>query len=538
MHERIRSLVIVGGGTAGWIAAAYLSKALQRYVDITVIEAATIPKIGVGEATVPNLQRVLFDYLEIPEFEWMRQCNASLKTAVKFVNWARPPANGESDHFYHTFGLLPNCDNIPLSHYWFFRHSLGDPTSYHYACLKEPPLLDAKLSPVYLDGRRATKYAWHFDAHLVAEYLKNVAVQKLGVHHVVDEIEHVLLDDRGFIKSVQTKSRRTVEGELFVDCSGFRGLLINQALGEPFIDMRDHLLCDSAVAAPILHDDEKNGIEAYTSAIAMRSGWTWKIPMLGRFGSGYVFSSKFATMDEAARDFCALWNIKEDSIPLNKIRFRVGRNRRAWVANCVSIGLSSCFLEPLESTGIYFITASVFQLAKHFPDRSFDPKLIARFNREIEFMFDDSRDFIQAHYVISPREDTPFWRANKHDLHLSDNFKEKMEMYEAGLPVNVPTTSEESYYGNFEFEFRNFWTNHSYYCIFSGLGFNPTRVMPALLYKSESRQRVEPMFEEIARTQSYLVSTLPRMHEWLRCLHYDSTVLQTAERHKGVAAGS
>ncbi len=520
MDDAIRRVVILGGGTAGWMTASYLSKALQGKVHVTVLEAATIPKIGVGEATVPNLQRAFFDFLEIPEEEWMRECNAAFKTAVKFINWRAPgDGSGQSNHFYHPFGLLPNCDGLPLSHYWVMRHLAGDKTPYDYACFKEPAMMDALRSPKHLDGRRATNYAWHFDANLVADFLKRFSVTKQGVTHVVDELGEVVKDDRGFITALKTKSGREIPGDLFVDCSGFRSLLINKAMEEPFVDMSNYLLCDSAVAAPVPNDDAKCGVEPYTSSIAMKSGWTWKIPMLGRFGSGYVFSSKFASMDEASRDFCNLWGLDERKVELNRIRFRVGRNRRAWVKNCVGIGLSSCFVEPLESTGIYFIYAAIFQLAKHFPDKRFDPTLIDRFNREVETMFDDSRDFIQAHYVVAPRTDTPFWVANKHELTLSDSFQEKLAMYKAGLPINMPIADEQSYYGNFEAEFRNFWTNGSYYCIFAGLGLVPERPLPALLYKPASRRKAETLFAEVARHQAELVRTLPSTYEYLQHLH-------------------
>ena len=196
----------------------------------------------------------------------------------------------------------------------------------------------------------------------------------------------------------------------------------------------------------------------------------------------------------------------------------MGRNRRAWVKNCVGIGLSSCFLEPLESTGIYFIYAAIYHLAKHFPDKTFDPVLIDRFNKEIETMFDDCRDFIQAHYVVSPRMDTPFWRANK-EVHLSDNIQEKMATYKAGLPVNQPISDEGSYYSNFEAEFRNFWTNGSYYCIFGGLGLVPEKPMPALRHRKDSQARAEPLFSQIKRQQNELLSTLPTNYEYLKQLH-------------------
>jgi tryptophan halogenase len=515
----IKNIVILGGGTAGWMSACYLSKALEGTVRVTLMESKVIPRIGVGEASVPNLQRAFFDYLGIAEDDWMRCCNAAFKTSIKFVNWQAPPENGKSNHFYHPFGLLPNCEGVPLSHYWLLRRRAGDDEPFDYACFKEPPVMDAKLSPRYLDGRKAANHAWHFDAHLVADFLRDFAVSKQGVRHIVDDFEGATKDANGFITSLKTKSGRTVEGDFFIDCSGFRSLLINEAMEEPFIHMNDHLLCDSAVASAIPNDDEKNGIEPYTSAIAMDSGWTWKIPMLGRFGSGHVYSSRFSTVDEAGLAFCKLWNLDPDKTQLNKIRFRVGRNRRAWVKNVVGIGLSSCFLEPLESTGIYFTYASNFFLSKYFPDKSFDPVLIDRFNQEIETMFDDCRDFIQAHYVVSPRMDTPFWRANKEELTLSDNFKEKLETYKAGLPVNQPATDEGSYYTNFESEFRNFWTNGSYYSIFGGLGVVPEKPMPALRHKRDAQAKAAPLFAEVKRQQRELLATLPTTYEYLKHLH-------------------
>ena len=288
-------------------------------------------------------------------------------------------------------------------------------------------------------------------------------------------------------------------------------------MAEPFIDMNDHLLCNRAVATAIPYDDAAEGVEPYTSAIAMSSGWSWRIPLLSRFGSGYVYSGEFATDDEAIREFCAMWHLDPDTTPLNKIRFRVGRNRRSWVKNCVSIGLASCFLEPLESTGIYFTYAAVYQLVKHFPDLRFDATLIERFNKQIETVFDDTRDFIQAHFYFSPRTDTPFWRANK-ELRLTDSIKEKVAMYKAGLPVNAPNTDERGYYGNLDTEFDNFWTNGSYYCIFAGLGMLPDQPLPLLAHRPDAISAADEVFDRIQQRQQQLVATLPSNFEYLRRL--------------------
>lgn len=516
--ERLRRVVILGGGTAGWMAASYLQRVFEGKIRTTLLEAPSIPRIGVGEATVPNLQRVFFDRLGLAEDDWMRECNAGFKMAVKFVNWRKVDHHARQNHFYHSFGLIPTVDSIPLSQYWVRRRTRGHQEPVDYACYQEPPLMDAKLGPRFRNGNRATWYAWHFDASLVADFLKRVAVG-WGVEHVLDELESVERWPNGYIKALHTKQGRVIDGDLFIDCSGFRSLLIGKTLGEPFLDMQDHLLCDSAVATAVPHDDARHGVEPYTSAIAMRYGWTWKIPMLGRFGSGYVYSSRFCSEGDAAEDFCRLWRLDPDKTELNSVRFRVGRNRRAWVDNCVSIGLSSCFVEPLESSGIYFIYAAIYQLAKHFPDRTFSPILRDRFNREIEFMFDDTRDFIQAHYLASTRDDNAFWLANKNDLKLSDAICDKLETYKAGLPLAVPVADENAYYSHFETEFRNFWTNSSYYCIWAGMGLVPERPLPTLLLRARSLALAETAFSDVKRKQADLLARLPSNYELLRRLH-------------------
>ena len=519
MSNNIKKIVILGGGTAGWMSASYLAKALQGTAQITLVESKTIKKIGVGEATVPNLQKVFFDYLGLKEEEWMPQCNASFKTAVKFINWKTGGLQGKTDHFYHPFGLLPDCDGIPLSHYWL-RNWQAQKTklAFDYACFKEPVMMDAKLAPRLMNGERATQYAWHFDAHLVAAFLCKFATSQLHVTQIIDDFVRADRDEDGFISSIRLQSGQVIEGDLFIDCSGFRKLLINQVLGEPFIDMNDHLLCDSAIATAIPHDDQRFGIEPYTSAIAMQAGWTWKIPMLSRFGSGYVYSSQFISEDQAINEFCQLWHLNPNQTQLNKIRFRVGRNRRAWVKNCIGIGLSSCFLEPLESTGIYFTYAALYHLVNHFPDKNFNPTIINQFNQEIESMFDDTRDFIQTHFYFSPRTDTEFWRANK-SLVLTDNIQKKIALYHAGIPINPPITNEQNYYNNFAAEFRNFWTNGSYHCIFSGLGVFPENNLPLLSHKPTSIALSERIFDNIKNKQNALLHSLPTNYAFLCHLH-------------------
>jgi hypothetical protein len=527
MDNRIKKVVILGGGTAGWMTASYLGKALGPDVDVTVLESPAIPRIGVGEATVPNLHRAFFSFLGIEEDEWMREVNASFKMGVRFINWrtegdgqSTPRTfNGQPDHFDHLFGLLPNHEQMPLSHYWAYKRELGlTDEPYDYACYRESPILDAKLAPRQQDGTSWTNYAWHFDAALVADFLRRFATERMGVTHVEGKMTEALRDSRGYVTGLRTEAGPIIEGDLFIDCSGFRSLLMNQVMEEPFLDMSDHLVNDRAVATQIPHDDAANGVEPFTSSIAMRSGWSWKIPMLGRFGTGYVYSSQFTEKDEATEEFCRMWGLDPSEQDFNHVRFRVGRNRRSWVNNVVGIGLSSFFLEPLESSGIYFITAAIYQLAKHFPDKNFDPILVDRFNKEIEVMFDDTRDFIQAHFCLAPRNDSEYWRANK-EIALAPDIQEKIAMYRAGMAINMPVTDEATYYENFDAEFHNFWTNASYYSIFAGLNFLPEHALPALTYRADAAYRADHLFDKIKSRQRELLETLPTMYEYLCRLH-------------------
>jgi tryptophan 7-halogenase len=251
-----------------------------------------------------------------------------------------------------------------------------------------------------------------------------------------------------------------------------------------------------------------------------------------------VFSSKLTTRDQATRELRELWGLPE-SQPLNQIKFRTGRNRRSWVKNCVGIGLSSCFLEPLESSGIYFIYAAIYQLVKHFPDRTFDPRLADRFNDAIAHMFDNSRDFVQCHYFLTQRDDTEFWRVNQRELKKSDAILETIETYKAGLPVStvVSDAGVAHYYNNFDYEFRNYWPNSSYYCILAGMGVLPERICPLIEHNPRAIEKAEGIFAEIKQRTDYLLTARPSMFEYLNMLHGSSEAGTSREDIRRAASG-
>jgi tryptophan halogenase len=502
--KRVRKIIIVGGGSSGWMAAAYLSKALNFNVSITLIESANIGRIGVGEATIPTIKEELFDFLGIPEEEWMSECKATYKLGIRFQNWKRPMAEG-GDHYYHNFGEIPSVQGIPLSHVWMYkRQQQGFSQPLDYACYHSSP--------------KAVHYAYHFDALLITNYLKKWSVAR-GLTHITDNIVGTELDEGGNIKALHGEGGQRYEADLYIDCSGFAGLLIEKALGEPKVTFHDSLLTDSAVAINIPDEPEVHGIRPYTTANAFSSGWTWEIPLYNRSGNGYVYSSAFQTPEDAERELRAWFGKKADKLEARHIKFVSGRRRRSWVKNCVSIGLSSSFLEPLESTGLYFVYAALYQLVACFPDKDIAPALRDKFNERVSYMVDDVRDFIVLHFCTSPRTDTPYWRANQHELKLPDTLKEVLQLQKAGIPIRRSYHGNDMLYASFEAGFDRFWTNSNFQSIFAGVDYLPKQVMPLLQHRPDIMLQAEHAFERIQRKTEQMMAQLPTQYEYLTALY-------------------
>lgn len=533
-QEAIKRVVIVGGGTAGWIAATYLHKLLRGKAEIVVIEAPAIGRIGVGEATVPSIKEEVFDVLGIPESEWMPVCNGSFKLGIRYENWKRPREEG-GDHFYHLFGELEDIDGLPLSHYWIRKKLLGQTdrpmASEAYVASH---LCEAMRSPIDRGGERHADYAYHFDAIVVGDFLGKWA-QERGVQHIAAEVTRAELDDRRWIAAVHTKDGQRITGDLFIDCTGFRGVLINQALEEPFVSYSDSLLCDRAVALNVPDDGE---LVPYTKATALKHGWVWQIPLQGRRGCGYVYSSAHVTPDEAERELVDLLGFEgNDEWPIRHIRMRVGRTQRAWVNNCVSIGLANSFIEPLESTGIYFSYAALYQLGKHFPTADMPRALRDSFNERIAYMVDDVRDFIVMHYCTSPRTDTPFWNTCNKELPIPDSLRQTLELWDAGVPIKT-SYSGNLLYSQFEASYDRFWTNSNYAAVLVGNGRLPQRPAPRLAFADSAIEHAEKRFAEIARKGASLVGSMPSHKEYLE-LQRDSKLngaaaVEGEQRRKGM----
>jgi hypothetical protein len=446
MDKRIRDILIVGGGTAGWLAATYLNRALGDTVKITLVESAVIGRIGVGEATIPTL-RFTMQFLGLREEDWMPRCGATFKTGVRFVNW-----KGTGDVYYHPFHERPETfvnpfggapywpglgEGFSVMHFWLAKTLRGETTEpFAYAVSPGPTLCDLKKSPRSMDDppRHEFPSAYHMDAALVAGYLREVATGR-GVNHLLDDVVDASLDERGFISQVNTKNNGALKADLYVDCTGFRALLINKALGEEFLDDRPSLFCDSAVAMPARNDGAKDGIPPYTQATALSAGWAWDIPLFNRRGTGYVYSSRFITKEQAEAELREYLGPAGEGMPPNHLKIRTGQSKRIWVNNCVSLGLAACFIEPLESTGIFLTEFELAMLLSYFPDRDFDSARSDAFNHAVKTIFEETRDFVLMHYVLSNREDTPFWRAVKEESVIPDSLKRKLEFFKTQFPI-------------------------------------------------------------------------------------------------------
>lgn len=520
MAPPIRKIVIVGGGTAGWLSAAYLNRAFGDRVEITLVESPRIGRIGVGEATVPTL-RSTFAFLGMKEEDWMPRCNATFKSAVRFNDWRKPHPGTEHHVYYHPFFTVPEpavpvYENsfhkrfgrgVSLAHFWTKLRLAGDPrvrSTFGDAGMALQRLCEENRAPKPLPGSDAPnprfRYAYHFDAALIAAYLRDLATGR-GVRHLFDEVQSVAVDPRGHIEKVVTASGAELHGELFLDCTGFRGLLINKALHEPFISAQDALLCDSAVALPA--DHHPDGIRPYTSASARGGGWIWEIPLFHREGSGYVYSSAFTSPGQAEghlRDFLGL---RDQGAEANHIRMRVGHNRRSWVNNCVAVGLSSCFVEPLESTTIALIEYQLALLVLHFPDADLDERRQARYNELMTSAFEDLRDFVVMHYCLTDRDDTEFWQAVR-EAPIPDSLQEKLVDY--AQSVIIPDGSQLRL-----FETRSLWA------ILSGMDFEFTKAPPAVELMHD--EAAWEMFQGIDAERELYAGSLPEHYEYLRALH-------------------
>lgn len=463
--QPLRRILIAGGGSSGWMTAALFARLFQGLYDVVLVESAEIGTIGVGEATIPAIKKYN-ELLGLDENEFITRTQGTFKLGIQFNGWL----NGQ-DSYIHGFGVIgQDWEWLRMHHYWLRAHELGragDFADYSIntaAALKnkflrsQPNMADSPLAHI--------AHAFQFDAALFAKFLSGYA-QDRGVRRREGKIVDVTLrPDDGFIQSVTMADGEVIEADLFIDCSGFRGLFINQALGVEFEDWSHWLPCNRAIAVPCQRSED---FTPYTRSTAHGAGWQWRIPLQHRTGNGHVFSTRF--MDDAEAEKILLANI--DGKPLAdpfKVDFKAGKRRQLWHKNCVAVGLAGGFLEPLESTSLHLVQSGIIRLVRLLPDGGFNPANVAEFNRQSDFEYERIRDFIILHYKATTRADTPFWDYCR-TMELPETLQRKIDLWMAN--------------GRIFREDEELFSEESWIQVFLGQGMIPRGYDPLVQIKSD-----------------------------------------------------
>lgn len=484
--NNIRSIAIVGGGTSGWMTAAALSKLIKPdYCQIRLIESEDIGTVGVGEATIPQIQ--LFNkLLDLDENEFVRKTQGTFKLGIQFVNWKKL-----GHKYIHAFGEVgKDMEGIQFYHYWLKMSQLGNVEelgNYTIGGLasdrgKFMRPFDAGNSPL-----STIAYAFHFDAGLYARFLREYSEARGVLRTEGKVVDTILRASDGFIESVQLASGERIDADFFIDCSGFCGLLIEQALKTGYEDWTHWLPCDRAWAVPCESVGEPI---PYTRSTAHSAGWQWRIPLQHRIGNGHVFSSKFMSEDEA----CSILLNNLDGKPLAEprlLKFVTGKRKKAWNKNCLAVGLASGFMEPLESTSLHLVQSTIARLMSFFPNKYFDQEDIDEFNRQNDFEVEKIRDFLILHYHATERNDSDFWNYCR-TMSIPEALTQKIEQFKKNGRIYRNSTE--------------MFNDLSWLEVMHGQGIHPRTYHPLVdrMTKDEIAQRLEGVRHVIEKSVDYM----------------------------------
>ena len=494
-QDRIRAITIVGGGSAGWMAAACLATYLGKSARVQLVESEEIGIVGVGEASVPHIRLFNGQWLGIDETEFVKRTHGTVKLGIEFNDWARI-----GDSYLHGFGAIGRAVGpLPFHQFWLKLQQQGRAAPLGAYSAQTVMAPQGKFAPGDRNAAPGSPvadiaYAYHFDATLYARFLREVAESR-GVQRIEGKI--VKLNQsagNGFVESLVLENGQVVDGELFIDCSGFRGLLIEETLKTGYVDWSHWLPCDRAMAVP---SEKVEPITPYTKATARDAGWQWRIPLQHRTGNGYVYSSKYISDDEAAATLLANLDGKALAEP-RPLRFTTGMRNKFWNKNVVALGLASGFLEPLESTSIYLAQSGITRLLSLFPKRDFSPLLSERYNRESAFEYERVRDFLILHYHATERTDTPFWNYCR-TMSVPDSLREAMDLFR--------------YDGRYFRNGEDFFALPSWVQVMVGQRIMPQSYHPIVDEMPENKlvEHVDGIRATLARA----VSTMPTHAEWI-----------------------
>lgn len=456
--QQMKTFVIVGGGTAGWISAAILSRALSHLpCNIRLIESPYIPSIGVGEATIPSMVDML-EYLKIPLADFVLKTNSSFKLAIKFCDW-----HTVGTHYWHPFGYVGSkIDGKPFYQHWLknkFNDGQSEFTDF------APAIALAKQNRFFIpDPKQPTNlssstYALHFDATLVAKYLSEYCQNK-GVKHTQGHIQDVGLDTEGNISHIVLENGEQINGDFFIDCSGQQALLLGKAMGIGYENWQHYLPVNKAVAA---QSAVLSPLPSYTTSTAHEHGWRWQIPLQNRTGNGYVYCDQYCT-DQQAQDLLTQ-QVGDFITEPRVISFTTGKRKKMWHKNCLAVGLSSGFLEPLESTSIYLIMKAMLNFVQTLPSKTLHQAPIDEFNRKMDHEYQCIRDFIILHYCETKRTDSPFWKMWQ-TLAIPESLQTKLELFRSQ--------------GQLFHDTDDLFASDSWYSVYEGMGVRPSEYDPII----------------------------------------------------------
>lgn len=500
----VKSVLIVGGGTAGWITAAYLARTLGAGaadgIRITLVESPEIATVGVGEGTFPTIRKTL-RRIGLDEATVVRECHATFKQGAKFVHWRGAPGSAMADHYLHSFQVTQEPTGLDLLPYWLLGVAGAD-VNWDEVNTPQKPVADASRAPKLIshpDYEAPLNYAYHFDAARLATCLQRQAVES-GVRHILDTVVAVNLDADGAIRSVATRANGALNADLFIDCTGFRAQLIGAALGVPYKSCRSILFCDTALTVQVPYERPDAPVASYTIATAHEGGWIWEIGLANRRGVGNVYSSAHLTDERAEEILRSHLGPGASGLTARKIRFDPGYREINWRRNCIAIGLSSGFFEPLEATGIVFIEVAAVMLATLFPWGG-DLEIAARqFNEIMRRRYERARDFIKLHYCISERRDSQFWRDNVDPATVPESLQELLRTWRHRPPSSIDIDQNVDIFKEASWQY-----------VLYGMGYK-TDLRPragVLKYYDEARAA----FAEIRRQAEFACRTLPTHRE-------------------------
>lgn len=498
MTDQIKRVVVVGGGTAGWMSAAVIAafhKDAESALEVVLVESSDIPTIGVGEGTWPTMKNTM-QQIGLSEAELFRSCNAAFKQGGKFVGWV----HGQDDFYYHPFTVPLGYGRMDLAPYVEEIEDFAAQSNFqHHVC--EAGLAPRTMAEGEYSGQ--CNYAYHLDAGAFAEVLKKHCKTKLGVRQIIDTVQETILAENGDIDVIVLEKQGALEGDLFVDCTGFASLLLGKAMGVPFVDKSSVLFNDRALAMQVPYASDDTPLATHTIATAQNAGWIWDIGLTHRRGIGHVYSSDFMSDDEAETNLRRYIGPDADGLDARKISFGSGHRQQWWKNNCVAVGLSGGFVEPLEATAIMLVEISARYIAENLPPtKRVLPVVAKRFNSQMEYRWSRIIDFLKLHYMLSKRSE-PYWQAQCDEAGFPDSLQEDLELWASRGPVSADFDSA-----------IELFPAASYQYVIYGMGFKPDFSQQAYLYRRADEAKRVVQRNRVLTEQ--LLQTLPPHRDYIQ----------------------